>query len=111
MTTPASGLDAQAPEGFRVVEISKEPIELYKILKFEGMASSGGQAKLVIASGEVLVNGKLETQKRRKIASGDTIEFDDDKICIRLSSSVSESARVPEQPANTPTEVQGAVKE
>ncbi len=66
------------------VEITKEPIELYKILKFEGMVSSGGEAKSVIAEGQVLVNGKVETQKRKKIVSGDIIEFNKEKIRIQL---------------------------
>jgi ribosome-associated protein len=88
MTTPESESDTQAPAGFRFVEISSEPIELYKILKFEGMATSGGEAKAVIASGQVLVNGELETQKRKKIVSGNTIEFNDDKICIKLLSPI-----------------------
>lgn len=68
----------------REVEISKEPIELYKILKFEGMASSGGEAKSVIAEGQVRVNGKVETRKRRKIVSGDIIEFGKEKIRIQF---------------------------
>ena len=67
----------------RVVEISSEPIELYKILKFEAMVASGGEAKLVIAEGLVLVNGKVETRKRKKIVAGDTIEFDQEKIHIQ----------------------------
>jgi len=69
----------------RVVEISKEPVELYKILKFEGMVASGGEAKLVIAEAQVLVNGKIETQKRKKIVSGDIIEFGQEKIRIQLN--------------------------
>jgi len=68
----------------RVVEISKEPVELYKILKFEGMVASGGEAKLVISEGLVLVNGKVETRKRKKIVAGDTIEFNQEKIRIQL---------------------------
>ncbi|MBE9539561.1 MAG: RNA-binding S4 domain-containing protein, partial [Proteobacteria bacterium] len=32
----------------RKVEITREPVELYKILKFEALVSSGGEAKLVI---------------------------------------------------------------
>lgn len=87
MTTPESQPDTETPAGFRLVEISREPIELYKILKFEGMAASGGQAKVAVASGQVQVNGKLEIQKRKKIVSGDTIEFNDEKICVRVSSS------------------------
>ena len=68
----------------RVVEISKEPVELYKILKFEGMVASGGEAKLVIAGGRVLVNGKVETRKRKKIVAGDIIEFGGETIRIEL---------------------------
>ena len=69
----------------RIVEITTEPVELYKILKFEGMASSGGEAKLVIEQGQVLVNGKVETRKRKKIVSGDVIEFLSDKITIKYT--------------------------
>ncbi|MGB7450788.1 MAG: RNA-binding S4 domain-containing protein [Lysobacterales bacterium] len=69
----------------RVVEISHEPVELYKILKFEGMVATGGEAKLVISEGLVQVNGKIETRKRKKIVAGDTIEFEKDTIRIQLS--------------------------
>ena len=68
----------------RVVEISREPVELYKILKFEGMVATGGEAKQVISEGLVLVNGKVETRKRKKIVTGDTIEFDQEQIRIQL---------------------------
>ena len=68
----------------REVEISKEPVELYKILKFEGMVSSGGEAKSIIADGLVLVNGKIETRKRKKIVSGDIVELGKEKIRIQL---------------------------
>jgi ribosome-associated protein len=66
------------------IEIAKEPLELYKILKFEGMVSSGGEAKSVISEGQVLVNGMVETRKRKKISSGDIVEFGDEKIRIQL---------------------------
>ena len=68
----------------REVEVTKEPVELYKILKFVGMVSSGGEAKSVIAEGQVSVNGKKETRKRNKIFSGDIIEFGNEKIRIQL---------------------------
>ena len=66
----------------RVVEIEEEPIELYKILKFENMVQSGGEAKFVIAEGLVRVNGEIETRKRKKIFSGDIIEFEEETIRI-----------------------------
>ena len=67
------------------VEITKEPVELYKILKFEGIVSSGGEAKSVIDDGQVLVNGAVEKRKRKKIIAGDIIEYLDNKIKIKLA--------------------------
>ena len=68
----------------REVETTKEPIELYKILKFEGVVSSGGEAKSVIEKGQVLLNGKVETRKRKKIVSGDIVEFGQEKMRIQF---------------------------
>ena len=70
----------------REVIISREPVELYKILKFEGLAENGGSAKLIVAEGQVKVNGEVETRKRRKIVSGDSIEFQGETLQIKLES-------------------------
>lgn len=70
----------------RAVEINHEPVELYKILKFEGLVASGGEAKSVIAEGQVRVNGKVETQKRKQIVSGDVIVFGAEHMLVRLQS-------------------------
>jgi len=69
----------------RDVSISSEPIELYKLLKFENMVSSGGEAKHVIEAGLVRVNGQPETRKRKKIVPGDTVEFGGETIRVRLA--------------------------
>ena len=63
--------------------LTKDHIELYKILKYEGMTSSGAEAKIAIANGQVLVNGEVETRKRKKIVSGDIVEFDNEKIHVQ----------------------------
>ncbi|MEH6467368.1 MAG: RNA-binding S4 domain-containing protein [Porticoccus sp.] len=68
----------------RDVEITREPVELYKILKFEGLVENGGAAKAVIDDGQVSVNGEIETRKRKKIVSGDIIEFGDETFRIQL---------------------------
>lgn len=57
------------------VVLQKQPVELFKLLKFEGLVGSGGEAKHVISEGLVSVNGVVETQKRKKIVVGDEIEF------------------------------------
>lgn len=69
------------------IEINKEPVELYKLLKFESIVSSGGEAKYVVSEGLVLVNGVVETRKRKKMVSGDTIEFNGELFKLRLISS------------------------
>ncbi|MEH6469535.1 MAG: RNA-binding S4 domain-containing protein [Porticoccus sp.] len=69
----------------RDVEITREPVELYKILKFEGLVENGGAAKAVIDDGQVSVNGEIETRKRKKIVSGDIIEFGDEKFRVQLT--------------------------
>jgi uncharacterized protein len=68
----------------RIVIINKEPIELYKILKFEGLVGSGGEAKNIIADCMILLNGTVELQKRKKIMSGDVIEIGDERIRLQL---------------------------
>ena len=69
----------------REVGLSREPVELYKILKFEGLVSSGGEAKTVIGAGQVRVNGAVELQKRKQIRSGDVIEFAGEMFRVRLT--------------------------
>jgi ribosome-associated protein len=68
-----------------LVELNREPVELYKLLKFEGLAASGGEAKALIANGHVKVNGQPETRKRKKIVAGDTIEFNDETYTVALA--------------------------
>ena len=64
----------------RDVVLNQEPVELYKILKFENLVLSGGEAKYVITEGLVTVNGEVETRKRKKIFAGDIVEFQGQKL-------------------------------
>ncbi|MFT5068277.1 MAG: ribosome-associated protein, partial [Candidatus Paceibacteria bacterium] len=54
-----------------MITINFEPVELFKILKFESIVGSGGEAKQRIGEGLVKVNGEVETRKSRKMISGD----------------------------------------
>ncbi len=65
-----------------VAELESEFVALYKILKFEGLSDSGGNAKQAIAEGLVSVNGEIETRKRKKIRAGDQIDFIDQHIDV-----------------------------
>ncbi|MDZ7960433.1 MAG: RNA-binding S4 domain-containing protein [Aulosira sp. DedQUE10] len=48
-------------------------IKLDQFLKLVGIASTGGQAKLMIIDGGVKVNGIVETRRGRKLLSGDQV--------------------------------------
>jgi len=66
------------------LEITLEPIELFKLLKFGNFVSGGSEAKAVISEGHVMVNGVTELKKRKKIKSGDIVEFDGLQIQVVL---------------------------
>lgn len=57
-----------------------ESISLDQFLKIGGIAATGGQAKLMIQSGEVKVNGETETRRRRKLTAGDVVEVDGEEF-------------------------------
>jgi ribosome-associated protein len=76
MTDSTTNTTVLGDDEVQVVELIKQPIDLFKILKFEGLVASGGEAKAAIAGGLVTLNAAVETQKRKKIVSGDIIEFD-----------------------------------
>ncbi len=50
-------------------------IELQIWMKLHQWVSSGGEAKVVIQGGEVLLNGEIETRRRKKLRTGDVVEF------------------------------------
>ena len=65
------------------IKIETEFIKLDALLKFANLVSSGGEAKIRIAEGEVLVHGEICTMRGKKQRSGDTVELDGAKVCIK----------------------------
>lgn len=49
------------------------PITLGQFLKVADLVSSGGEGKLLIADGQVTVNGQVDLRRGHKLASGDVI--------------------------------------
>ena len=58
---------------------------LDQFLKLSSIAESGGQAKVMIQSGEVKVNGEIETRRRRKLIAEDVVEVDSNKFLFKES--------------------------
>lgn len=58
-------------------------IPLNDLLKILRLVGTGGEANIRIADGEVLVNGAVETQKRKKLRPGDVVEFEGRQVTIK----------------------------
>lgn len=68
----------------RIITVRAEPIELCQLLKFAGLADNGGAAKAIIGDGQVLLNGAVETQKRKKVMGGDRVTLGDETIVVKV---------------------------
>ncbi len=65
--------------------LESSPLRLDHFLKLNAMSESGGQAKLMIQSGEVKVNGEIETRRRRKLSKGDVVEVNGKRFTVKES--------------------------
>ena len=60
-------------------------MKLDQFLKLIGVVQTGGQAKMVIKSGEILVNGTVEKRRGRKLIDGDQIIFANETYIVPQS--------------------------
>ena len=67
--------------------MSDQPLQirLDDFMKMTGLVATGGQAKLLIQAGEVLVNGEMETRRRRKLQPGDVVRFLDEEFEVEVN--------------------------
>jgi len=59
-----------------------EYIELHNLLKVTGLCESGGVAKMLIADGQVKVDGQVELRKRCKIRQGQIVLFNNQQLKV-----------------------------
>lgn len=64
------------------LSIKEEFIRLDSALKLAGLVATGGQAKVFIQNGEVLVNGEVCLMRGKKLRLGDTAQIGEDKLII-----------------------------
>ena len=65
-----------------VIKLRDEYIKLGQALKAAGLVVSGVEAKIVIQNGEVLVNGRPELQRGKKLTGGEVISYNGQEIRI-----------------------------
>lgn len=81
------------------IEVSYQPIELCKLLKIANMVGGGGEAKIVISEGYVLLNQAVEYQKRKKIYHQDIVEFNGETIQVICHEPISDPSIIKQQKA------------
>jgi ribosome-associated protein len=59
-------------------------MKLDQFLKYQGIVTTGGQAKLLIQDGLVMVNGQLETRRGRKLVVGDRVQTMGQTLTVAL---------------------------
>jgi ribosome-associated protein len=59
-----------------------ETIKLDQFLKLAQVVQSGGEAKTLIQSGQVMVNGQVETRRGRKLRPGDVVVVGGEELVV-----------------------------
>lgn len=79
-----SKLEQNKGEIMNLDENGKPYIELNIFIKLQGLVSTGGQAKMLIRSGNVILNGTPETRNKKKLYDKDLVEIDGRKYVVKL---------------------------
>jgi len=66
----------------REVAIRGDVIRLGELLKLAGIAGTGGEAKALLASTAVLVNGELENRRGRQLRAGDEVQVREERLRV-----------------------------
>lgn len=69
-------------------------MKLDQFLKFQGIAATGGQAKLLIQSGEVEVNGQIEYRRGRQLVGGDIVTVGNQTVSVDPVKSPNQGTKV-----------------
>ncbi len=64
------------------ISIHTETIRLDAFLKLTGLVDTGGQAKLLIQEGRVLVNGRSAPSGGKKLRPGDTVALGESRFQV-----------------------------
>ena len=72
-------------------------MKLDQFLKFIGVVQTGGEAKMIIKSGEISVNGIVENRRGRKLIDGDQINFANETYIVPISDPLGRKLEISEK--------------
>lgn len=64
------------------ITIKDDYIKIGQLIKLAGLVESGLEAKLEIVNGNVMLNGKTEIQRGKKVVPGDIVEYKGESIKV-----------------------------
>ncbi len=64
------------------VEVGARGIRLGQLLKLANLVETGGAARGLLESGEVRVNGEVETRRGRQLSVGDVVECGQERVTL-----------------------------
>ena len=91
-------------ENYLEIHLDQQPIELCKLLKIASLVAGGGEAKVAISEGYVLLNGEVEYQKRKKVFHNDIVEFNGETLQIIVNEDLENASN--EEKISQPTQTQ-----
>lgn len=95
-----NGYNTKASTEVQMIDAAgNEYIKLDQFLKLAQIAETGGEAKHLILSGEIMVNGTIETRRGRKLYHGDVVVFDGEEMVVEVEADEDDQAEASE--ANT----------
>lgn len=90
-------------ESYLEIQLDQQPIELCKLLKIANLVAGGGEAKVVISEGYVLLNGEVEYQKRKKVYHNDIVKFNSEVLQIIVNENLEDELPVEKVAQTTQT--------
>ena len=66
-------------------DLRGDHLTLDALLKAAGLAGSGGDAKMLIQQGGVLVNGEVDLRRGRKLRAGDEVAVGEQRVALRAA--------------------------
>ena len=67
----------------REIGIHTEYIKLDQLLKFAGLAETGGHGKELVQAGQVMENGQVCTMRGKKMRAGDTVTVEGVTLVVK----------------------------